>query len=161
MPQPPQDQAAIERMWADFRQATGVETELISAFAFGDSPAMADELGELVLHGPKRATAGLLLEYERDGEALPLEGDCSIVVDGRGQPMCVIQTTGVEVKPLDQVDAAFAWDEGEGDRTLDWWLQAHHRFFTRQCERLGVPFRDDLDVVLERFAVVWPQQPRP
>jgi uncharacterized protein YhfF len=28
------------------------------------------------------------------------------------------QDTQVEVKPFDQADARFAWDEGEDDRTL-------------------------------------------
>jgi len=44
-------------------------------FAFGDSPEMADELAHLVLDGPKRATAGLVLEFERDGEPLPRRRD--------------------------------------------------------------------------------------
>ena len=30
----------------------------------------------------------------------------------------------VMIKPLSEVDEAFAWDEGEGDRTRDWWLAA-------------------------------------
>ena len=62
----------------------------------------------------------------------------------------------VEVKPLSHVDDQFAWDEGEGDRSLTWWRQAHDRFFRRQCEQLGVPFQDDLAVVFERFELVWP-----
>jgi uncharacterized protein YhfF len=80
-----------------------------------------------------------------------------VVLDGDGQPVCVIRTTSVEVKPLNRVDAAFAWDEGEGDRSLAYWQQAHHRYFTRFCQRLGVPFADDLPAVFERFEVVWPQ----
>ena len=38
--------------------------------------------------------------------------------------------TQVTIKPLSQVDEAFAWDEGEGDdRTRDWWLAAHRPLF--------------------------------
>jgi uncharacterized protein YhfF len=156
MTHPPQDQAAIQRMWHAFRQAAGVDAELSGAFAFGDNPAMADDLSELVLHGPKRATAGLELAYERENEAVPRPGDHWVVVDGQGQPVCVIRTTEVQIKPLNQVDAAFAWDEGEGDRSLAYWQEAHRRFFTRYCQQVGVPFADDLPVVLERFEVVWP-----
>lgn len=143
-------------MWQEFRTASRTDAELRGAFAFGDSADMADELAALVRHGPKRATAGLRAAYEHEGEPLPRPGDHWVVLDGAGQPVCVIRTAEVEIKPLDQVDAAFAWDEGEGDRSLAWWLAAHHRFFGRQCEQLGVPFREDMPVVLERFDLVWP-----
>jgi len=70
--------------------------------------------------------------------------------------VCVIRTTEVEVTPLNRVDDRFAWDEGEGDRTLAWCREAHDQYFARQCQQLGVPFDDDPDVVFERFALVWP-----
>jgi uncharacterized protein YhfF len=156
MTDPVPDHAEVQRMWREFQQATGVAGEPAGAFAFGDSPEMADSLADLVVHGPKRATAGLRLAFERDDEPLPRPGDHFVVVDGCGQPVCVIQTTDVQVRPLNQVDAAFAWDEGEGDRSLAWWRRAHDRFFGAYCERIGVPFTDELPVVLERFALVWP-----
>ncbi|HYZ43174.1 MAG TPA: ASCH domain-containing protein, partial [Stellaceae bacterium] len=57
---------------------------------------------------------------------------------------------------LSQVDEAYTWDEGEGDRTRDWWLAAHRRYFTRQASRDGFKFDDDILTVFERFEVVWP-----
>jgi uncharacterized protein YhfF len=153
------DRRAVEEWWESFRQASGVETDQYGTFAFGDGAEMADELAGLVVHGPKRATAGLLADYERDGEPLPREGDYAVVVDGRGLPVAVIRTTQVEVKPLREVDAAFAWDEGEGDRSLAYWLDAHRNFFARRCERLGVAFSDDVLTVFERFELVWPREP--
>jgi uncharacterized protein YhfF len=152
------DRAALVAFWESFRQACGVDAGDYDTFAFGDSAEMADELARLVADGPKRATAGLLLDYERDQEPVPRPGALSVVLDGRGAPVCVIRTTQVEVKPLHQVDEAFAWDEGEGDRTLAWWLDAHRRFFRRRCADLGVPFSDDLPTVFERFELVWPRQ---
>ena len=145
----------VRRFWLTFCAETGVGADqTYDAFAFGDSTEMADELAGLVLHGPKRATAGLLADYA--DEPLPEVGGHSIVLGGDGQPVCVIRTTEVRVLPFREVDAAFAWDEGEGDRTLAWWQTAHERYFRRQCEQLGVEFRDDLPVVFERFEVVWP-----
>ncbi|GAA4445779.1 ASCH domain-containing protein [Phytohabitans houttuyneae] len=149
---------AVERMWHEFREATGAGGELAGSFAFGDSPAMADELARLVRHGPKRATAGLVLEFEQDGEPIPRPGDHWAVLGGDGQPVCLIRTVEVRIAPLDTVDAAFAFDEGEGDRSLAYWQAAHRRYFTRVCERAGVPFREDLPTVFERFAVVWPRR---
>ena len=68
----------------------------------------------------------------------------------------MLRTTELRVGPLSSVDERFAWDEGEGDRTLASWLDGHGRFFRRECERIGIAFADDLEVCFERFAVVWP-----
>jgi uncharacterized protein YhfF len=154
----PADEAAVARMWRAYIEATGTDAELAGSFAFGDSPELADKLAELVLRGPKRATAGLLLDCELGGEPLPRAGDLSVVLGGDGRAVCVIRTSEVRVKPLYEADAAFAWDEGEGDRTLEWWRQAHDAYFTRRCQELGVTFSDDLEVVFERFELVWPRE---
>ena len=145
-----------EAFWPAFCAASGVDpASRCDVFSFGDSPAMADELAELVVSGPKRATAGLLRDFGPGGEPLPAAGAHSIVLDGRGSPVAVIRTIQVEVKPLIEVDEDFAWDEGEGDRTRDDWLDGHRRFFRRRAEIEDYEFSDDLPAVFERFALVW------
>jgi uncharacterized protein YhfF len=57
--------------------------------------------------------------------------------------------------PFREVDEAFAWDEGEGDRSLAYWLDAHVAFFTRMCAVRGETFSEDMPTVFERFALVW------
>jgi len=89
---------------------------------------------------------------------MPKPGDFSIVVDGSNRPRCIIRTLQVQVKPIHDVDEQFAWDEGEGDRSLKWWLSAHKRYFTRQGAREGFIVDDGIEVVLQRFEVVWPPQ---
>ena len=69
--------------------------------------------------GVKVATASLLWEYDADGEAIPKVGQLSIVTDGDGEPVYIIKSTEVEIRQFNQVDADFAYDEGEGDRTLE------------------------------------------
>jgi uncharacterized protein YhfF len=56
------------------------------------------------------------------------------------------------------VDDAFAWDEGEGDRTRASWLESHLRYFQRTLAARGRAWDDDLPVVFERFRVVWPPE---
>jgi uncharacterized protein YhfF len=127
----------------------------VDVFAFGDSPAMNDELGRLVFDGPKRATASLLAAHLAKGEPVPVENGYSVVLDGRGLPMGAIRTTEVRVLPFGDVDASFAFDEGEGDRSLAWWRDAHRSFFTRECATLGLAFEEDTArVICERFEVV-------
>src|SRR6185437_7099303 len=152
----PADQAAVEAMWASYVADSGYDGPLVMAFAFGDSAEMADELGLLVLHGPKRATAELVQAFAAQGEPLPQAGDRCIVLGGDGRALAVVRTTDVRVGPLWSVEDRFAWDEGEGDRTRAWWLDAHTRFFSRQCTAMGLTFSDDIGVVFERFELVWP-----
>jgi uncharacterized protein YhfF len=79
-----------------------------------------------------------------------------VVIDGAGAPRCIWRTTEAAVKPLDAVDARFAWGEGEGERTREWWLGAHRRYVGRQAAREGFVFDDRIATVFERFVVLWP-----
>ena len=152
----PADQTAVEAMWASYVADSGYDGPLVMAFAFGDSAELADELGLLVLHGPKRATAELVQAFVAQDEPLPRVGDRCLVLGGDGRPLAIVRTTDVRVGPLSSVNDRFAWDEGEGDRTRAWWLDAHTRFFNRQCAAMGLTFSDDIGVVFERFELVWP-----
>jgi uncharacterized protein YhfF len=148
---------ATDSFFRAFKQDTRVDAGDYAVVAFGDSEAMADELLELVLLGIKRATASLARDYGEGGDRLPRAGDYAVVVDGRGKPRCVWRTTEVEVKPLVAADDAFAFDEGEGKRTLDSWLADHRAIFARESERKGFVMTDDEPTVFERFTIVWPR----
>ena len=127
----------------------------IDAFAFGDSPEMADRLGKLVYDSIKTATTSALWAYE-PGEPLPQVGELSVVLDGDEQPLCIIEMLEVRVIPFAEVDAVFAFDEGEGDRSLDYWREAHQRFFRRALPKIGRTFDEQMPVVCERFSRVYP-----
>jgi uncharacterized protein YhfF len=126
------------------------------AWSFGDSKDMADELGALVRKGIKTATCSLLWEYEHDGDALPEIGELSIILDGVGEPLCLIETTEVQIRPYDQIDSQFAYEEGEGDRSLAYWRQAHWHFFSKVCNHIGREPHDSMPLICERFRVIYP-----
>ena len=118
-------------------------------FAFGDSPEMADELLALVLCGKKTATVSVVLESDQK----PNVGDLSLVLDGRGNPACVIKTVHLEtVKFCD-----LTWDmvklEGE-DETFEQWKAGNIRYWTRDAARRGYTFNDRTPITFERFEVV-------
>jgi uncharacterized protein YhfF len=141
--------ADVEAFWRRFVAATGVDGPH-TAWGFGSSPEMAAELGLLVRDGPKRATASRVSDYGPD-EPMHAPGDISIILDGDGEPLCVIRTTAVEVRAFGDVDEEFAWTEGEGDRSLAYWREAHVRFF----EAYGAPVDESTPVVLQRFELLW------
>ena len=144
---------SIRAFWDAFVDATGTDATY-EAWAFGadDMPELATELGLLVRDGPKRATTAKLSSFEEDGEPRPEVGGYSVILDGTGEPICIIRTTRVDIVPFGEADEEFAWVEGEGDRSLKYWLEAHIWFF----EAEGDPITDDELVVLERFDKVWP-----
>lgn len=116
----------------------------LETFSFGDSPKLADELAALVVAGSKRATCWSI----NDGELTHI-GKRMVVLDGKGKPVAVIETVELTQKRFDEIDAQFAYDEGEGDRTLDYWRQAHRNYFTRLKT-----FAPDMLLWCERFRVV-------
>jgi uncharacterized protein YhfF len=67
-----------------------------------------------------------------------------MMLDEEERPRFIRCTTEITIKPLSEVDEVFAWDEGEGDRTRDWWMAAHRSYFGRQASRKGFQFDDDI-----------------
>ena len=122
---------------------------------FGDNPALADELGGLVLSGQKSATCSAVWEYEAEGEALPQTGMLWLVLDGRNQPMCVVETVEVTTRAFNEVDEDFARAEGEDDLSLESWREGHKRFFTRTLAAIGKEFSEDMPLICERFRVIY------
>ncbi len=155
----PIDQASADRLWdAYVAEHAEYGEERPPAERFGDSAELADELLGLVLHGPKRATAGSVAEFRHEGQPLPRIGGHWVVADGGGTARAVLRSTELRIGRLDSVDDAFAWDEGEDERTRDSWLDGHRRYFARTLPRIGVEFHDGVEVVFERFTVVWPPE---
>jgi uncharacterized protein YhfF len=122
----------------------------LDQFSFGDSPELADELAELVLAGKKRATCSAA----SDGPSTEI-GKRMVMLDGAGRPRAIVETVELAQRRFDEVDEAFAFDEGEDDRTLASWRKAHRNYFGRQgtyapdmllyCERFRLVTRIQLD----------------
>ena len=147
-----------KQYWNEFLKANpNVPPETpYQVWYFGDGRELADELAALVTAGKKTATASLYWEYEAEGEAMPQVGGYSVITSFDGEPQCILQTTEIRILPFEQVDAQFAADEGEGDLSLEYWRDAHWRFFSRACERLGLQPGPHMPVVCERFRKVYP-----
>lgn len=149
---------SVETLWQAYLDSLGDEADKpdsYAAWSFGDSDEMADELGDLVLQGIKTGTASLAWEYAHDGEPIPRAGEHSIVLDGSGAPLCIIKTMRVYIEPYNLVDEEQAYAEGEGDRSLQYWRDAHWNYFSRRCEVIGREANECMPVVCERFQVVY------
>lgn len=148
-----------EEYYREYLRSLGKENEFqpgdFIADWFGDSPQLADELLVPILNGIKTATCSAVWEYEKEGSVIPRVGLITVVLDGNKEPRCIIETTEIKVRKYSEVDAEFASEEGEGDRSLEYWRAAHKRFFTRILPAVGREFSEDMPLVCERFKVVW------
>jgi uncharacterized protein YhfF len=125
------------------------------AEGWGDGPDMADELGGLIADGIKTGTCSAVWEWEAEGNPIPKEGIITVVLDGRGEPLCIVETVEVNVCKYNEVDADFARSEGEGDLSLEYWREAHRKFFSRTLPKIGKEFSEEMPLVCERFRMIY------
>jgi uncharacterized protein YhfF len=129
-------------------------------FGFPGTP-LREQLVAAVLRGDKTATAGLLVDHERDGDPVPAVGERYAVVDNEGRDIAVIEITEVRVLPVGETDLQFARDEGEGFESVAEWREAHDRFWRSYADEirdyLGDPdwdVTDETQYIAERFRLV-------
>lgn len=143
---------AIE-MWQSFQEENNIaDSAKYDAWQFGVEP---DELARLVLEGTKTATASAYPLYEVDNEELPVVGEYSVILNSKDEAVCIIQVTKVFVVPFIEVDEHQAYQEGEGDRSLQYWRKIHEELFKKWLEEAGLTFDINTKVVCEEFKVVF------
>jgi uncharacterized protein YhfF len=150
-------EAAVLEFWRNYLDSLPPDLDLASkpmgVFSFGDPNKLADELAALVRQGIKTATCSAVKGYEKDQIPLPKKGDLSIVLDGNGDPVVVIETVSVVLLPFNEVSEQFAFEEGEGDRSLAYWRRAHENYFRRNHFE-NRAFDETMPLVCERFKVI-------
>jgi uncharacterized protein YhfF len=149
----------LDRYWAQFLATFPDDSErpraYYESFYFGSTPESAKSIAVLVLNGVKTATGSLQRVYETEGKRQPAGGDYSIVTDAEGEPLCIIQDTEIRIIPYDEVDADFAWDGGEMDRTLESWREIYWDYIQSECARINRQPTLKMPLVCERFRVVY------
>lgn len=120
---------------------------------------LRDALVSAVLSGAKTSTTGLWVEYERDGDALPLAGTRVQMIDSLMDPVAVPEITDVRLVRLDEVDLPHIVDEGEGHTTYVEWRADHETFW--HCDDIraelddpGFTVDDATLLVLQRFRLL-------
>ena len=154
---------SVKNMWRDYLLSMGENPDhtkkSYTSWYFCDNEKDADVLAKLVREGTKRGTTSVADLYRIDGDELPAVGNLSIVTNWVGIAQCVIETQKVTVLPFRNVTEEFAKIEGEGDKTLKYWREAHIDAFSRELPEYGITFSEDLNVVFEEFKAVYPKQP--
>ena len=103
---------------------------------FGTPGASRKKLTDLVLHGNKRATAGLLREYEFEGEVLEHVGELLALIDDDGYHVATLKVTRVDVCAFNEVPDEFALAENEGDLSAEDFRNSHIAYWSRVGEEV-------------------------
>jgi uncharacterized protein YhfF len=115
---------------------------------FGTPGPSREKLVNLILHGQKRATAGLLVgDYESEGEPIEHVGELLAIVDNDGKHVGTMKVTRVEVLRFADVPDELALAEAEGDMNAADFRASHLAYWTR----VGESVTDDTLIVTVYF----------
>jgi uncharacterized protein YhfF len=147
---------SVKEFWLEFCGKSGTNPATpYQVWYFGNSEKMAKELAGLVISGKKKATASLFEFNEKHPEVAPIDDGYSVITDFDSNPLCVIQTPEIRHLPFNEVDAEFAFDEGEGDQTLADWRDGHWKYFTKEAAENELEFNEKSLIACERFNLLW------
>lgn len=119
----------------------------LRSIEFGTPGPSREKLVGLVLHGAKRATAGLLRDYEAENEPVEHEGELLAMVDNTGAHVGTLRVTRAEVLRFADVPDGFAVAEAEGDLDAADFRASHLAYWSGVGEQVD----DDTLVVTVYF----------
>lgn len=145
----------IQRLWESYLSKLPENhihrfLALPKAWSFGNSEEMTNNLGNLVVRGIKSATCSRYL-----GDNILNDEGLSIILNGKQNPLCLIETYEITIRRYCDIDEEWAKFEGEGDLSLDYWRNTHWKFFSQEAEILGYELDETMLLSCERFRVLY------
>lgn len=137
-------------------KALGVQSlpEPKDIFAFGEANRrVTGDLNKLALAGIKRATTSFPVPNPRHWDV----GDLSVGLDEFDKPCFLMKTTELVEKNFEDVDYEFAFTEGEGDKSLEFWRSEHRHCYKDKMGPDGRLFGDGIGrkVLCERYEIIF------
>lgn len=129
--------------------AAALDIAGLNRFSFGDSPELANRLAALVVAGRKTGTCSAAIH----GPETEI-GQRHVVLDGRGQPVAVIETIAYDRLKFTDVTPERAALEGEGDLSHAYWAHVHEAYYRREGTWALDMLATDMDVLFETFRLV-------
>jgi uncharacterized protein YhfF len=122
----------------------------LRSIEFGTPGESREKLNNFVLHGNKRATAGLFKDYEEEGEPLEHIGEHLAMLDNDGAHIATLEVTRIEILRFIDVPDEFALAEAEGDLNAADFRASHLAFWSREGEHIN----DDTEIVTLYFNLI-------
>jgi len=146
---------SVNKLAKRYFDTQGLPARKLESFYFCDNEKDANECANLVMQGEKRATASSLWWFEINNETLPKKHDTYIVTNWQGVALCVVEVEKVELVPFNEITPEFAFTEGEGDKSLEYWKKVHWSYYHRELAGSKHKPSEDMIIVCEYFRVVF------
>jgi uncharacterized protein YhfF len=115
----------------------------LRSIEFGTPGESRRQLIDFVINGNKRATAGLMSEYEDEGESIEHVGELLAIVDDDLNHVATVRVTRVDISRFADVPDEFALAEAEGDLDAADFRASHTAYWAA----VGEPVSDDTLIV--------------
>ena len=122
----------------------------LRSIEFGTPGESRARLINFVVNGHKRATAGLLSDYDREGEPVEYVGECLAMTSNDGSHVATLMVTRVDISRFGDVPDEFALAEAEGDLNAADFRASHSEYWMRAGETIS----DDTAIVQVYFDVL-------
>ncbi|HUM51474.1 MAG TPA: ASCH domain-containing protein, partial [Chitinophagales bacterium] len=74
--------------------------------------------------------------------------------DFYGEAKCIVRTINIDIVEYNMVTADFAFKEGEGDQSLQYWQEVHWKYFENYLKLFNKPMTEDALLVCEEFELI-------
>ncbi len=149
---------ATSKFWRKFLSSQEAQQfadpRLHEDFSIGEGKEDADTGAKLVLDGLKIATSAHPSEYG-DDPGPPFPGALSVLLDGLGRPVAVLETLEVNLRKLSELDEEFARDYGEWDRTLETLQSELTAYYRPLVQNTDNGDEGEIELLCERFRIVF------
>lgn len=146
----------MKAYWKSFQEGNSEygDCKQPQSYFFCDNKKDADECAELVVKKIKQATTTSVWWFDKNKESLPKVGDIAIVTNWDGEPRAIIRTTKVEITKYKDITAAYAFIEGEGDKTLSYWRKVHWEYYANEMNQFDEFPSEEMELVCEYFETI-------
>jgi uncharacterized protein YhfF len=124
----------------------------LRSIEFGTPGPSRENLVNLILHGDKRATAGLRRDYDIEGEEVEHVGELLAMLDNDGAHVGTLRISRVEVLRFADVPDEFALAEAEGDLNATDFRASHLDYWTKAGEHV-----DDNTLIVTLYFELLPE----
>ncbi len=143
-------------LWNEYKKHTSLDIDesYAGSFSFEAKGFGGNERIASVLSGKKRAAFSSYPTYAIDNDMIPVSGELYVLEDNSGNAVCIIEVTGVDIVPFNQVTWDMAALEGE-DENLEAWREKQREYLEEEADIVGFDFTEDLRLVFMTFNVVF------
>lgn len=147
----------IECYWKKFQEQNAEYASISQppSYFYCDNKKDADECAELVVNKIKQATSPSVWWFEKYHEPFPQVGDLAIITNWDGVARAIVRTTKVEFVEFRRISSAYAYIEGEGDRSLDYWKKVHWEYYANEMKAFEEHPSEEMVIVCEYFETIW------